>query len=527
VQSHSAARKEQPANRLRNQLHGLVGCLALSCASSSVSPVETFPPALRVLARAAQSSATLSRGQFTELLALPDGGLLGLGAGGLEAAEHLGEALLQVYALTTDLETGRLEATAKFSLSDPHQHLGWPIARHFTAERGLTHADLELKSMVQAPDGTFWFGDAQGPFLVHTDARGVVLEAPYPLSLEGQVLRGPGHPARRANLMLRTMQALRVDARLHDAGAPWASMDHRWLEHPDQVAQLHAAGFRVLPWTVNEPARMAELLDAGVDGLITDRPDLVAAFHRQVDIQGHRGARGLKPESTLAAFLAGLDAGATTLELDLTATADDEPVVWHDAALGPPACRGTPDGGLVLPFTHLAQLAPVQCDGRSPRFPLQTAGGDTHVLRLSEVAALGTPLNVETKVHGTGAPHDDAAWLTRWLGSHAPPAVTLQSFDWRSLRVAHAEFPWLQTVALFGDSNAADGARAGLPWPQLTNAESGRGRSASLKGLVLSADGRTLYVLLETPEHDQRERLTLAFDLQQTRFVGRARPIGQ
>jgi glycerophosphoryl diester phosphodiesterase len=105
--------------------------------------------------------------------------------------------------------------------------------------------------------------------------------------------------------------------------------------------------------------------------------------------------------------------------------------------------------------------------------------------------------------------------------------VTLQSFDWRSLRVAHAEFPWLQTVALFGDSNAADGARAGLPWPQLTNAESGRGRSASLKGLVLSADGRTLYVLLETPEHDQRERLTLAFDLQQTRFVGRARPIGQ
>jgi glycerophosphoryl diester phosphodiesterase len=222
-------------------------------------------------------------------LALPDGGLLGLGAGGLEAAEHLGEALLQVYALTTDLETGRLEATAKFSLSDPHQHLGWPIARHFTAERGLTHADLELKSMVQAPDGTFWFGDAQGPFLVHTDARGVVLEAPYPLSLEGQVLRGPGHPARRANLMLRTMQALRVDARLHDAGAPWASMDHRWLEHPDQVAQLHAAGFRVLPWTVNEPARMAELLDAGVDGLITDRPDLVAAFHRQVDIQGSPG----------------------------------------------------------------------------------------------------------------------------------------------------------------------------------------------------------------------------------------------
>jgi hypothetical protein len=33
----------------------------------------------------------------------------------------------------------------------------------------------------EAPDGTFWFGDEFGPFLIHTDRRGRVLEAPIPL----------------------------------------------------------------------------------------------------------------------------------------------------------------------------------------------------------------------------------------------------------------------------------------------------------------------------------------------------------
>ena len=34
-------------------------------------------------------------------------------------------------------------------------------------------------------------------------------------------------------------------------------------------------------------------------------------------IQGHRGARGLRPENTLPGFEAALDAGATSLETDV------------------------------------------------------------------------------------------------------------------------------------------------------------------------------------------------------------------
>ncbi len=46
------------------------------------------------------------------------------------------------------------------------------------------------------------------------------------------------------------------------------------ITRPRMIRAFHAAGVEVHVWTINEPNRMRELLDLGVDGIITDRADL-------------------------------------------------------------------------------------------------------------------------------------------------------------------------------------------------------------------------------------------------------------
>jgi glycerophosphoryl diester phosphodiesterase len=52
------------------------------------------------------------------------------------------------------------------------------------------------------------------------------------------------------------------------------------------------------------------------------------------ELQGHRGARGLKPENTLPSFEAALDIGVSSIESDVHLTRDGVPVICHDPDLG-------------------------------------------------------------------------------------------------------------------------------------------------------------------------------------------------
>ncbi|MEU0335112.1 glycerophosphodiester phosphodiesterase family protein [Streptomyces sp. NPDC006193] len=49
----------------------------------------------------------------------------------------------------------------------------------------------------------------------------------------------------------------------------------RFYSDAAMVAQAHARGLKVVPWTCDDPATVAALMDLGVDGVITDHPDRV------------------------------------------------------------------------------------------------------------------------------------------------------------------------------------------------------------------------------------------------------------
>ncbi len=58
-----------------------------------------------------------------------------------------------------------------------------------------------------------------------------------------------------------------------------------------------------------------------------------------LDLQGHRGARGLMPENTLPGFAMALSIGVTTLELDLAVTRDGHVVLLHNPRFEPEITR--------------------------------------------------------------------------------------------------------------------------------------------------------------------------------------------
>jgi hypothetical protein len=68
-----------------------------------------------------------------------------------------------------------------------------------------------------------------------------------------------------------------------------------------------------------------------------------AGAQAPIQIIGHRGAAGLAPENTLAAFTKAMDLGVDGLEMDVLLCADGEIVVHHDFGLKPEIAR-TPGG---------------------------------------------------------------------------------------------------------------------------------------------------------------------------------------
>ena len=199
---------------------------------------------------------------------------------------------------------------------------------------------------------------------------------------------------------------------------------------------------------------------------------LVACTAQALDLQGHRGARGLLPENTLPSFQRALELGVTTLELDLAVTRDGVLVISHDPALNPDLTRDaagrfleqrgpvintltweqlqTYDVGRIKPGTDYARQFPdqVPIDGaRIPRlaevFDLVKRSGDNTVR-----FAIETKLTPD-KPDETPLPEAFARAVVEEIRKAGLAARSqILSFDWRSLQVVQKIAPEIATVYL-------------------------------------------------------------------------------
>lgn len=242
------------------------------------------------------------------------------------------------------------------------------------------------------------------------------------------------------------------------------------------------------------------------------------------DLQGHRGARALAPENTLAGFSRALTIGVSTLELDVVLSADGVPVVAHDLAPNPDITRdrrgrwlqspGVPfvrqtlreirqwDVGRINPASRYAREFPDQQPLDGARMPTLA-----EVYRLVQrFGADQVQLSIETKLdprrpNASAEPRRLVQAILDVTRAHGMLERTrIQSFDWRTLDVARRLAPQWPRVYL----------TARLPrWDTLDGTAWTGGRRLADHGtvpaLVHAAGGR-----IWSPHHADLDQASLA-----------------
>lgn len=260
------------------------------------------------------------------------------------------------------------------------------------------------------------------------------------------------------------------------------------------VAQRTSEGSAAAP-TIGEPSENSygtighvqrNLCDIALVALLGGFGAMTA---QAIELQGHRGARGLLPENTIPAFERAIELGVDVLELDLGMSRDGVPVVHHDRALDPDRTRDAAGAWLAPPgpflnTLDLAALREFDVGRAAPgskvaeRFPEQSPRDGTRIPTLAEVLALGNRpgagairFNIETKVtplapEETAGPEEFSRAVVEVLRAEGMLDRTdLQSFDWRVLHEARRLAPDLSTVCLTAEQRWLDNILRRRPGP--------------------------------------------------------------
>lgn len=205
------------------------------------------------------------------------------------------------------------------------------------------------------------------------------------------------------------------------------------------------------------------------------------------DLQGHRGARALLPENSLAAFERAIELGVSTLELDIAITQDGVLVIHHDQEINPIHTRDAngrwleSSPGPIHRLTwaqvqtyDIGQIRPGTSYAR--QFAQQEARDGTRIPRLSDLFDLVKRLGnerirfaIETKVSPASAdkslpPEPFArAVVSEIRKAGMEKRVQILSFDWRSLQVVQQIAPEIPTVYLTAQQPWTDNIGAQSP----------------------------------------------------------------
>ena len=103
---------------------------------------------------------------------------------GYGAKGNSSDFLLRVYHVDPNFRgsekgDGSVKVFDQFiQLADPDQKIPFKIVNDGTKDRPLTGADFDIESLTIAADGTLWVGEEFGPYVLHFDKTGKLLDAP-------------------------------------------------------------------------------------------------------------------------------------------------------------------------------------------------------------------------------------------------------------------------------------------------------------------------------------------------------------